>query len=388
MKKFLLVILDGAAENCMTRPAGRSALAAAKKPYIDMLAANSTCGLWSGPHAPHYNVRSLSGVATLEILGYSWKNDPGRGYLEALGMGIMPRKDSVCVRGNFAFVKKGVISDRRAGRDENGLDDMVRDINKKIKSIEGVKIRIHRLVGHRIVLILTGGGLSRHVTDCDIGSRPAEIRHIEAKARKTARILNEFLRMSHQILSCHPSNRKRKVPTNFILLRSAGARQNVKSFRSSYGMRACSISGVNIIRGVSTYLGIDVIKTLLTQIEDDLASRVRKAASALDKYDFVILHINGADTCGHDKNFAAKVRYIEKIDREVFSHITKLRHINIAVISDHITDSRTGEHVFGPVPFMIYSAEDENGENHVSFDGKSCMKGFIADNPMKKFLSV
>src|SRR3990167_4150049 len=136
MKKVLLVILDGAAEKAT------SAYAKAKKPHLDMLASNSTCGVWSGPHAPNYNSRSLSSLATLEILGYSFRDEPGRGYLEALGAGLKPRKDSVCVRGNFAFVRGTRIIDRRAGRDEKGLDDMVREINKKIKSISGIKIKL------------------------------------------------------------------------------------------------------------------------------------------------------------------------------------------------------------------------------------------------------
>src|SRR3989338_7634764 len=159
MKKFLLVILDGVAENCTTlkRHYARSALAKAKKPNIDLLAANSACGIWSGPHAPHYNKRSLSSVATLEILGYSWRDEPGRGYLEALGIGIKLRKGDVCIRGNFATVSDK-IRDRRAGRDEQGLDMMVKDLNRKIKSIDGVKTRLYRAVGHRGVLVLSGKG--------------------------------------------------------------------------------------------------------------------------------------------------------------------------------------------------------------------------------------
>ena len=388
MKKFLLVILDGVAENCTTlkRHYARSALAKAKKPNIDLLAANSACGIWSGPHAPHYNKRSLSSVATLEILGYSWRDEPGRGYLEALGIGLKPKKGEIYVRGNFAFVKKGNMLDRRAGRDEEGLDALVSDLNRKIKSVDEVKTKLYRAVGHRLVLVLSGKSLDRHVSDSDSGSRAQKIMPLDKKSRKTADILNRYAELSSGILSKHTVNKKRKVPANFILLRAAGSQKKAETFRKRFKLAACSISGVNIIRGTSKYLGIDVIDAPLTQLENDLASRTKKAVDALEKYDFVILHINGCDTNAHNRDFSGKVRFIEKIDREVFSHLLKLRHINIGVISDHITDSRSGEHVFGPVPFLLYSADEENESE--GFDEKTCANGFVTDNPMKKIMSI
>ena len=385
--KTLLVILDGAAEDCTTHHSARSAFAKAKKPYMDMLASNSTCGIWSGPRAPNYNPRSMSSVATLEILGYSYSDEPGRGYLEALGMGLNPSKNSVYMRGNFAYVRNKKIIDRRAGRDGKGLDSLVKDINKKIKSIDGVKVKLYRLVGHRVVLVLTGKSLSRYVSDGDVAKNPEKIKPLEAKAKKTSQILNKFLSESSEILSKHPVNKKRKVPANFILLRAAGSYQKVQSFKQKYGMKACSISGVNIIRGVSRYVRIDIVDMPLTELEDDLDNRAKKSIDSLEKYDFVILHINGADTYAHNRNFSGKVKYIEKIDREVFSHLIKLRHVTIAVISDHITDSKTGEHVFGHVPFLIYVPEDNGDYQKTEFHEKACNR-FIIDNPMKKLLSV
>ncbi len=395
MKKVLLVILDGAAEGNRTQ-SDRSAFGKAKKPHMDMLASNSTCGLWRGPYAPTnrnrmrnsiYNPRSLSSIATLEILGYSHRDEPGRGYLEALGMGLKPGRNSVCIRGNFAFVRGGKIVDRRAGRDEKGLDSLVKGINKKIKSIDGIRVRLYRLVGHRVVLVLTGKGLSRHVSDGDIGKRPEKIKPLEAKAKKTSGVLNKFLSESSGILSKHTVNKKRKIPANFILLRAAGSYQKVHTFKKKYGMRACSISGVNIIRGISRYVGIDIVDTPLTELENDLRNRAKKAIDALEKYDFVLLHINGADTYAHDRNFSGKAEYIEKIDREVFSQVVKLRHITITVTSDHITDSKSGEHVFGPVPFLIYTPDDNSEYEKTRFCETEC-RGFMIDNPMKKILSA
>ena len=379
MKKLVLVILDGAAES------GKSAYAAAKKPYIDMLAANSSCGLWTGVRSATYNKRSLSSIATLEILGYPASAEPGRGYLEALSLGSVP-KGAVCLRGDFATIKAGNIIDRRGGRDETGLDEIVHDINRELPSIGGIKTKICRTLGHRFVLILTGNGLSKHVTDGDISEKPEKIRAVQKGAEKTAAVLNEFVDKAAQLLASHPVNARRKMPANFLLLRSAGTQQKVESFRKKYGMNACAITTVPIVVGICRYVGIDLIDAPGSQIEGDLFVRVRKAIDALEKYDVVILHINGADTYAHDKDFVSKVKYIERIDSEVFSQLTKLRHINMAVISDHITSSATGEHEFGPVPFLVYGCDEDHEGGR--FDEKSCRDSFQTDNPMKKIMSV
>ncbi len=391
-KKMILVIIDGGAEPCTThevRQSCKSAFVAAKKPYLDMLASNSHCGLWRGPYAPAYNKRSMSSVATLEILGYSYEDEPGRGYLEALGLGLKPGTDSICLRGNFATVdnKKNII-DRRAGRDHTGLDKLTEHINKSIPSIDGVCVKVHRLIGHRIVLILTGKGLNKHVTDEDISSKAEKIRALHSSGEKTAKILNEFIERSAELLSKHSVNKTRKKPANFILLRSAGSKKTVEPFSKKYKMRACVLSGVNIVLGMAKYLGIDILESPLTEAEDDLPQRVKKIIDAIDKYDFLVLHINGADTAAHDKDFSGKVRYIEKIDREVFSKLLKLRSVYLSVICDHITDSKTGEHDFGPVPFLLYDCEDDDNELHGKYDEKSCAEGFITANPMSKILSV
>src|SRR3989338_3276712 len=151
-------------------------------------------------------------------------------------------------------------------------------------------------------------------------------------------------------------------------------------------MKACSISDVGIIKGISGYLGINVIESAFTgDYETRLTEKARKALACTEKYDFVILHINGADTCSHDRDFAKKVRFLERVDREVFSRVTATRHMKIAVICDHITSSRTGEHIFGSVPFLLYC----NGSNGIGrFDEISCRNGFVTESPMRNILQA
>ena len=305
MNKTLFIILDGAPEK------GQSAYSLAKKPNLDFLAQHSVCGLWKGPLVPKgYNIKSLSDVATLELLGYSWHENPGRGFLEALGIGLKPKKNAIYLRANFATVKNGKIIDRRAGRDEKGLEKLSKKLNM---TIDGIQIRFHRSVGHRGVLVLSGKGVSKDITDGDLGKKkPCEINAKNNKGKKTAIILNKFLKKVNELLDKNPINKKRKFPANYILLRGAGSVKKAESFRKKFGLHACSISGVGIISGISRYVGIDVIKVngATRKINTNLKAKIQAAIGALEKYDFVVLHINGLDICGHNRDIEAKKRFI------------------------------------------------------------------------------
>jgi 2,3-bisphosphoglycerate-independent phosphoglycerate mutase len=206
-----------------------------------------------------------------------------------------------------------------------------------------------------------------------------------AKANDTADVVNEFMKEAYEILNKESINKKRKKPANFLLIRGPGSFKTVETFEKRFGLKSCSVSNSGIVQGVSRYLGIDVIPAGdYSDVEKDLRKKTAIAVNALDKYDFVMMHINGADTFSHDKDQKGKVRFIEKIDNEVFSEVIKLRHVNIAVISDHETSSRSGEHSFGPVPFLIYNGEESDGID--KFDENHCKKGFRAANPMMKIM--
>lgn len=385
MKPIIFVILDGAADS-----GSRTPLSDAKKKIMDSLAGKSFCGVWMGAKAPKgYNPKSMSDVATLELLGYSFKDNPGRGYLEALGIGMKISPSDVCLRGNFASAerkgKKFLIKDRRAGRDETGLEKLSKKLNMKIM---GAGVRCIHSVGHRCVVVVKGKNLGINITDSDSKNGYMEIRGNDKKSRKTAMILNEFSGRAFEILSRDTINKKRKVPANFILLRGASKKKSVASFRKKFGLRACSVSGVGIIKGISKYLGIEIIEVsgATGHLNTNLLSKLNAALLASKKYDFVILHINGCDEAGHDKNFAEKKNFIEKIDRIVFSRLTK-KDLNLAISSDHQTSVITGSHQFGSVPFIIFSPDKKLSNGIAKFSEKACEKGYFSKNFMKTVLS-
>lgn len=384
--KILFVIVDGAADEGSSTP-----LMTAKMPNLELLARNSLCGLWEGPKAPPgYNVRSLSELGTLQLLGYSANETPGRGYLEALGLGLKPDKRAVYVRANFATISKGLkIIDRRAGRDERGLDELAKLLDMKI---DGVQVKFYRSHGHRGVLMLKPlkGKVSPDVSDSDMGlESPQQIKALkpDSASKLTADILNEFSVQAHERLAASTINSLRKLPANYILLRGAGQHRAIEPFSRRWKMSACCIAASNIVRGISRYLGIKVVDVegATGRTDTDLSAKIRATIDALGRYEFVLLHIKGTDTASHDRDPKLKRAFLERIDREIGAWLLHLRNINVVVATDHATSSKSGEHIFGPVPFMLYRAGA--GANRIGrFDERHCSTGFIVDNPMQRLL--
>ncbi len=357
--KTLLIICDGMPDKADEN--NDTPLSVAYHPGLDFLAENGMIGALDLKYEK--SVDTDEGV--LKILGCYDESYPGRGYVETLGTGLEVRKGDVCFRANFATMNRdGLLTDRRAGRDETGLDQLV----SKLDSIEidGIRFYLERALGHRVAIVmrrLDGKALSWNIEGNDPKKTGVSIKQITAKtpnAKITAAALNKFLRSANKILNGHPINGKRQVPANAILIRNVGHFTNTKSFESRYGKKACVIGAHSTIAGVAKFLGMDFIRPDgATGLPDtDLNSKANAALDALKKYDFVLLHVNGFDTLAHERKRNEKTDFIERFDKAVIRKLLDNVDLNktvIAVTSDHDSNSLTKEyaHSKGPVPFVL-----------------------------------
>jgi len=358
-KKAILVIVDGLGDRVARE--GKTPLQLTKKPNLDELAREGSVGLMNalGP-----GVIPGSDTSHLAILGYEpsiyYK---GRGPLEALGVGINLKEGDVAFRCNFATVDEELkIIDRRAGR----LKDEGKELAKSLQrlKIEGIEVIFASSTEHRGVLVLRGDGLSSDISDTDphtsenvfvLESKPL---NSGKETKKTAKIVNEVVKKSKDILSSHPINKQRekegKLPANIILTRGAGAYQKVESLKDRYGFNSCCIAGAALYKGVARYVGMEVLEVpgATGRIDTDIEAKAFAAKEALKKFDFVFIHIKGTDSASHDGNLKDKILMIEKVDKLV--NLLKKEDAYLIVTADHSTPVSIKRHSSDSVPLLIY----------------------------------
>ncbi len=378
--KSLLIICDGMGDRLTD---GRTPLEAAKTPNMDLLAERGITGIMDTVRT---GIRPGSDTAHLSIFGYNpFELYTGRGPFEAAGAGIELEKGDIACRCNFASMENGRITDRRAGREEEGLDQLAKEVEGI--TIKGVKLIFKRGQGHRAVLVIRGKNLSPHITSTDpekIGVPPSKSMPIDGRkeSRNTAEILNEFTKRAESILSDHIANkeriRNRKLPANVILCRGTGVNPYLKPFEERYGIKGACISATTLITGVCRSVGMDAIevKGANGHTDSNIGAKAKAAITALKKYDFVFLHIKGTDEASHDGNFNAKREFIERIDSEVIAPIlNEVKDTTVVLTADHSTPINIRQHSADPVPIAILG--DVRTDPVKRFTERHCAKGDI-----------
>jgi 2,3-bisphosphoglycerate-independent phosphoglycerate mutase len=386
--KTILLICDGMADRGCKLLGGATPLEVARAKSFDMIAEKGECGIMD-PIAP--GVIPGSDTSHLAIFGYNpYEYYSGRGAYEALGAGITLKKGDVAFRCNFATVNDDdIIIDRRAGRisgeDAKELAKALNEID--LSSFTDAKVEFYHTIEHRGVLVIRGKNLSPYISDIDIhktGVRIPEAKPLKntEEAKRTAEILNEYISRARVVLEDHEINVKRKseglLPANVILPRGAGTLPKVKSFKEKYELKAAAIAGGTLYKGIAKALGFDIIEVegATGTVNTNLDGKMEATIKALDKYDFVFLHIKGCDSASHDKNIKLKISMIRRIGT-AFEYVLKNIDINqtyLIVTSDHTTPVEIGEHRGDPVPIAIYGP-DVRTDSVKYFDEKSCAKG-------------
>ena len=359
--KICLLVIDGLGDIPKDRP---TPLEAAQTPNLDAITPKSALGLLDPVQV---GVTPGSGPGHLALFGY----DPirykiGRGLLEALGVGIEVGPLDLCLRANFATKEGEIVVDRRAGRITT--EECVRLCQKLegIDHIEDVRIRIRPGKEHRFVVVFTGEGLSDAVTDADpqrSGKELVKAEPLTSKAEKTARIINQYISMSADILKGEPR-------ANFILLRGAAAHPKLRSFPDRYRMKALAIATFPMYLGIGKLVGMETLNPGpgITQLFVSYQKNY-------DDYDFFYIHIKETDKAGEDGNYEEKIRIIEDIDHNLHILVDKAPDV-LAITADHSTPVSLRSHSWHPCPILIHSRYlPSDGLNR--FTEKNCCLGSL-----------
>lgn len=366
--KYVVVLCDGMADTPVDVLGGRTPMEAAVKPNMDALAACATVG----------KVRTVddalspgSDVANLSVMGF----DPlecytGRSPLEAANIGVKMADDDVAIRCNLV-----TLSDEPVYEDKSMVDYCAGDISTKeadeiVKTLQeklgGGQFDFYTGVSYRHCLIWHKGKCDGYklTPPHDIsGQKITE--HIDGQVQSG---LIELMKKSVDILRDHPINIARKAagknPATSIWLWGQGKRPSLEDFSEKYGIRGAVVSAVDLIKGIGKCANMDVIDVegATGYIDTDFDGKAAAAINALKTDDYVYVHLEAPDECGHRREPENKVKAIELIDRKIVAPILKAlegQEFKMLILPDHPTPIATATHSREPVPFLLYDSTEK-----------------------------
>lgn len=399
--KHIIILGDGMADHPVERLGGKTPLEYAQKPYMDMLAREGRTGrLVTVPegYAPG------SEVANTAILGYDLdKVYEGRGPLEAASIGYKMRDDDMAIRCNLITLQDGRIKNHHGGHltTEEG-DILIKYLNEKLGNDD---IRFITGIQYRHLLVIRGA--SKHIVCSpphdhpDEPWRPLLVRPDDNSCgRQTADLINDLILRSQELLAGHPLNierqRQGKLPANSIWPWSGGYRPQMETISTKYPQvkRGACISAVDLIRGIGTYAGLEIIKVEgATGLADtNYEGKAQAAIEALRAGDFVFLHVEASDEAGHDGDLELKLRTIEYLDSRIVKPIYEAvrqmdEKVCIAVLPDHPTPVEIRTHVNEPVPFLIWHDGIEP-DSVKEYNETSCVGGHYGLLRLQQFMDT
>ncbi len=381
MRRRLLLVPDGMADEPQEALGGRTPLEAADTPAMDALARGGVVGLVQTvpPGMP-----AGSDVANLSALGY----DPravytGRSPLEAASIGVELGPGDVAYRCNLVTIVDGVMKDHTAGQVSSA--EGRRLVAALQAALGGGAFEFHPGVSYRNLMVWRGGAVVPCTPPHDILDRPvagylpgaagegpqaavaagaaadgeaarvaadggaARATAVRDPAGAAAAELRELLVAAREVLA--PLR-----PGTEIWLWGEGTTPRLPAFRELHGLSGAVVGAVDLVRGIGRCAGFTVLDVpgATGALDTDYGAKARVALEALEDHDFVWVHVEAPDEASHQGDLAEKIRAIERVDHEVLAPLLAAADPPaVMVLPDHHTPLRLRTHAAGPVPFVI-----------------------------------
>lgn len=359
--KYVIVIADGMADEPLEQLNGSTPVVEANTPNMDFIAKNGYTGLVK--NVPD-GMTPGSDVANTSIMGFNPSMLKGRGPLEAPSVGVELGDTDVAFRLNFINVKDGKINDFTA--DHISTEEaaaLIETLNENFGELG----TFYPGVSYRNLFVIDDIEMEELTSTPphDVVNQPFEDNLLKPDNEKS-QLINKLMRDSVELLENHPVNQKRisegKLPANMIWLWGQGAKPVIGNFKEKYNMTGATITGVDLLKGISNYIGLDVIEVpgATAYFDTNYENKVDYALESLKDHDVQYIHIEAPDEAGHEGNLPEKLRAIENIDsiilEKLFKELPKIdEEYTIAVLPDHPTPIDIKTHTMTPVPFAIYS---------------------------------
>ena len=371
--KYVVLVGDGMGDYPVKALGGKTPLQAAECPTIRKIAGlGETRLVQTVPEG----MPPGSDVANMALLGYdAAENYTGRAPIEAAGAEIPMSASEVAFRCNLVTVVDGVMDDYSAGHitTEEG-QALVRSLQDRLGR-EG--LTFHPGVQYRHLLVWDGGP-----ADCDcippheISDKPAG-EHLPVGERQDE--IRELMELSKEVFAEHPVNKKRiaegKKPATQIWLWGQGNAMQLESYSALYGLGGGVISAVDLLKGIAKLAGLEApdVKGATGFLDTNYPGKVKAALEILEREDFVFVHIEAPDECGHMGDAQKKTFAIEEFDAKVCAPVLQWLEergepYTLMLCTDHRTPVALKGHTAEPVPMAVMKGPVGDNDAQVAFD--------------------
>ena len=368
--KYIVILGDGMADYPVAELGGKTPLEAAVKPNIDAMAEKGELGLVKT--VPDHLNPPGSDIANMSVLGYNPDEFyTGRSPLEAVSMGISMSEEDLAVRCNLVTLSDAPNYEDKVMVDYSSDEISTEEARELIlfldKELGSDSMRLYPGVSYRHCLIyrIPGGKISLKCTPPhDISDKC--IRDYLPAAPESA-VLLDMMKKSYALLSSHPVNQARiargKRPANSLWFWGEGRKPGLADFYQTQGLKGAVVSAVDLVKGLGICAGMEIINVpgATGTIDTNFTGKAQAAVDFLkNRGDFVYLHMEAPDECGHRHEIQNKVKAIELIDARVVGPIKEaldeLDDYRILVMPDHPTPLALRTHTHDAVPYLIYDS--------------------------------
>lgn len=383
--KYVIILGDGMSDYEIEKLNNKTPLEVANKPFIDNLAKHAEVGLCKTVPS---GLKPGSDVANLSVIGYDPKKYyTGRSPLEAASIGIDLLDTDVTLRANLV-----TLSGEESFDDKTMVDYSAGEITTKeatdlinyLKPFIDDKIKsLYSGVSYRHCLVIKNGKTGAELTP------PHDITGKKITNYLPKGVMSEFyldlIKTSYSLLKDHPINiervKKGKNPANSLWLWGEGTKPILDSFYNKFNKTGVMISAVDLLKGIGKLIGLDTVDVegATGNYETNFMGKAQATVNALlSGKDFVYLHMEAPDECGHQGDLEHKIYSIEQIDKVVEKIALSLDEnkldYRILIMPDHPTPIAIKTHVSDPVPYLIYDSTKNLSNGATSYSEKQAVK--------------
>jgi 2,3-bisphosphoglycerate-independent phosphoglycerate mutase len=360
--KYIVIVPDGMFDYPVEDLGGRTPLEAAHTPNMTFMAQHGATGL----------VKTIpdkmppgSDIGNMAILGYDPKTcHTGRAPLEAANQNIVLGDHQIAFRCNLITVDEDKMADYSAGHiTTKEAAILISDLNKQLGS-KGVRFYPGKSYRHLLVMDVDHPEEYFKIRT----TPPHDILGQKLKGHLPkgdgAEALLQLMEQSKGIFENHSVNQVRidlkENPAHMIWLWGQGTKPKLPLFKDQFGLTGGIISAVDLVCGIGRLAGLQIIDVpgITGYYDTNYLGKAQYAIKALEKLDYVYIHIEAPDEAGHNGDARAKVDAIEKIDKDIVGTILNYfgEHddVRVIVLPDHPTPVSLRTHTSDPVGYVMY----------------------------------